>query len=591
MSKPMGNRIKNTFARLLSRRERKRMAINDILYEAGLEEADRRVQENLREVERLKPFEHQVHDSRPDRLKHFLDANRKLWTNEDRGIRSFQPIYIDDPIYRQLYLEEQIVPVYEHPLFQRLAHVKQLSFSSLSFPGATHSRLSHSLGAARNVEHALTRIFQKGFVYTASGVKIMSLTDEKKKELILKAKVSAMLHDLGHGPFGHGLDQYVTAISKERSPDKFYAVNYLKNYLAPVIATAGIDPQEVLKILDSNERTKLRGFDVLIAQLIDSPLDVDRMDYLVRDAHMTGLSIGTVNIDALIERIVPFEGEVHDPSGTTTQVLMAFDPSAIPYITHLLYAREGMYLNCYEHPTKLVAERMLAKAVHLFRQNNPTAALDDLVLTTDDSMLKMLMEFSDPDDTCNRYATALLRNLPFKEIFSIYPNKYPAYIAKKEEEKKRAELEKQKLNKSGENAVAANPDEHEEDEVPLKPADIIAHWEDESLLPKQRFLTTPATWEEKIAEDAALGDEAWKVLVTVPSGRIEPKFDDIRILKETDAGYRYQKLERKTGFWEGVLRHLAIERYNLRVFVSSDLSADKVEAVHRAAKELLTAHE
>jgi HD superfamily phosphohydrolase len=579
--------------------------VADILKEAGLKEADDRLREadgrlrdaetRLRdkehEIDRLKGFENLIHDSRPERLKHFLDANRELWTNEDRSIRSSQPIYIDDPIYRQLYIEEQIVPIYEHPLFQRLANVKQLSFSYLSFPGATHSRLSHSLGAARNAEHALTRILQKGVVYTATGVKKISLTDEQKKELLLKAKVAALLHDLGHGPFGHGLDQYVTAITKERSPDKFYAVHYVKNYLAPIISAAGMDPQEVLKVLDSNERTKLRGFDVLIAQLIDSPLDVDRMDYLVRDAHMTGLSIGTVNIDALIERIVPFEGEVHDPSGITNQVIMTFDPSAIPYITHLLYAREGMYLNCYEHPTKVVAERMLAKAVHLFSQKNPDTKLDDLVLTTDDSILKMLTEFSDPNDTCSRYAMALLRNLPFKEIFSICPNKYPAYIAKKEEEKARAEQEKQKFKGSTDEAVGANRDEYEEDEIILKPADIIAHWEDESLIPKQKFLTTPATWEEKIAEDADLGDEAWKVLVTVPSGRIEPKFDDIRILKETDAGYRYQKLERKTGFWEGVLKHLAVERYNLRVFVSSDLSAGKIEAVHRAAKELLTAKE
>lgn len=162
-------------------------------------------------------------------------------------------------------------------------------------------------------------------------------------------------------------------------------------------------------------------------------------------------------------------------------------------------------------------------------------------------------------------------------MFSICPRKYAAYVEKKAAKDK-------EITRSSSTAEGSQ----DEEDVPLKPAKIIEDWEDRSLMDKNRYLTIPATWEDKIADDAGLGIDSWKLVVTVPSGGIEPKFDDIRILRETESGYGYQKLEKKTGFWEGVLKHLAVERYSIRVFASSDLPTEKVKDIHRAAKALLS---
>jgi HD superfamily phosphohydrolase len=552
---------------------RKLRQIPELLSEIGLKEADNRLRQKNVEIARLKSFESEVHALRPEKLRAFLDANQALWTQHYSPPRA-EAIHIDDPIYRHLLVQEELATIFCHPIVQRLAHIKQLSFSYLIFPAATHSRLSHSLGACRNAEQALTRIFQKGRVYTAEGVRDIDLSDGDKKRLIVRAKVAALLHDLGHGPFGHGLDQYVTAKINEPSPDKFYAVDYVAKYLGETIESCGIKIEEILRILDSEQRSDLDGYDALISNLIDSPLDVDRMDYLVRDAHMTGLSIGTVNIDALIEHIVPFKGPMKVGDEIREQVILAFEPAAISYITHLLYARDSMYLNCYEHPRKLVAERMLTKAVDEFSQKNPSVSVPDLVLLTDEQLLRMLIEFSDAGDIPNNYAEALLRNMPFKEVFSICPRKYAAYIEKKTK------------------AAEANYNDdtsQEDEEVPPKPASRIANWEEDSLEYYDRNLTTPAQWESKIAKDAELGEQSWKILVTVPSpGMLEPKFDAIRILYQTESGYGYKKLDKITGYWEGVLKHLAVERYSIKVFASWDLSSEKIDKVRRAAEALLT---
>ena len=474
--------------------------IEDILKEVGLEEADRRVakaEQRLgdaerqildlkghladkdQQIERLRYFESQVRTGRPQQLKQAFDNNKAIWTQPlDRSIVA-DSIYIDDPIYRQVVIEKEIAPIFYHPIVQRLAHIKQLSFSHLTFPAATHSRLSHSLGASKNAEHAIRRIFDKGVLYTREGKKPLDLPDDKRQQFIMKAKVAGLLHDLGHGPFGHGLDQYISARTNERSPDKFYGVDFINDYLSTTIDSFGVDPsgikvKDILPILDSKQRSELEGFDVLISNLIDSPLDVDRMDYLVRDAHMTGLSMGAVNIQALIERMMPFEGPITNANGqTTNQVLLTFDESAIPYITHVLYARDSMYLNCYEHPRKVLAERMLTKAVDDFLQKNPFIGLPDLILLTDEELLKILIEFSEPGDIAHHYASALFSDPPFDEVFSIAPGKYAAYLEKK-------------ITRE-EQGVAAP----EEEEVPPQPSEQIPAWENLSLRLMERNLIDP----------------------------------------------------------------------------------------------------
>src|SRR6185369_670539 len=408
-----------------------------------------------------------------------------------------------------------------------------------------------------------------------NGIKRIELSEEEQRQVILKAKVAGLLHDLGHGPYGHGFDQYVKAITKKGSPDKIFAINYIQKYLSQTISNCGIDVDDIVKVL-STEGSDLEGYDTLINNLIDSPIDIDRMDYLVRDAHMTGLSIGAINIDALIERMIPFEGVIKEEDGRITrQILLTFEPSAIPYITHLLYARDSMYLNCYEHPGKVLAERMLTKAVEEFRRKNQNVGIEDLMLLTDEELVRMLIKFSDKNDLARNYAYAIMRNEPFQEVFSIQPNKFEAYQASKTKGE----------GKSVQTQPQSNSILREEQEIPLKPNPKIESWEHHSLNWKDKHLDQPRQWEEKLAEEAELGEESWKVIITVPSEIVPtPKFDEIRILSAS--GSSFDKLDRLRGYWEGVLKHIAIERYSIKVFASSDLPEAKIAKIYEAAREL-----
>lgn len=112
----------------------------------------------------------------------------------------------------------------------------------------------------------------------------------------------AILHDLGHGPFGHALDNYVGYTNRHQSspnPDKVYSRIYVKEHLNTVLRNLGFDADDLIRVLNPEERAELTGFDALIGDLIDSSMDMDRMDYLMRDAHMTGLSMGFTNATRL----------------------------------------------------------------------------------------------------------------------------------------------------------------------------------------------------------------------------------------------------------------------------------------------------
>lgn len=248
-----------------------------------------------------------------------------------RGVYRWpESLSFEDPIYGQVRLDRRLYPIFYHALFQRLNYVRQLSFAYLVFPSASHSRLSHILGVMRNAKVAIDGIFARGIAYTrdAPRPRPIDLSGRDRDRLSLKAQLCALLHDVGHGPFGHALDNlipYLDPDGRTDLPDKTFSIKYAEEVFADAITDIGFSVDEIVDVLDKERRANLTGYDVLIGDLIDSPLDVDRMDYLARDAHMTGLGTGYPNVEALIQHMCPFE----DDSGAT---YLTYEESALPHV-------------------------------------------------------------------------------------------------------------------------------------------------------------------------------------------------------------------------------------------------------------------
>src|SRR5712692_9044412 len=182
-------------------------------------------------------------------LRQELSTLRPLQEKQIRGLakllievwlapsnKNQEKLFFDDPVWGHTCIDEELADLFFHPLIQRLNHIKQLSFAYLRFPNATHSRLAHSLGTCRNLEVSLTTIFRNNLLYETTGTENISLDPVARRQLIIKAKAAALLHDVGHAPFGHALDKFIGYSDPAHplsSPDKHYSRKYFTEFLRP----------------------------------------------------------------------------------------------------------------------------------------------------------------------------------------------------------------------------------------------------------------------------------------------------------------------------------------------------------------------
>ncbi len=251
---------------------------------------------------------------------------------------------INDPVHGFIRIPHEILfDIIEHPYFQRLRRIGQTGLLNLIFPGATHTRFHHALGAMHLMVTALDTLKQKGVE--------ISLEEEKG------AMLAILMHDIGHGPFSHALESMLM--------DDWHHENLsllLMNRL-----NVEFDGQLSVAIEMFQGKYHRKFFN----QLISSQLDVDRLDYLKRDSFFTGVSEGNINTQRIISMMnVCEEGE------------LVIDAKGVYSIENFLTARMFMYWQVYYHKTSALAEfilvKILERAKYLVSQGFELPASDNL---------------------------------------------------------------------------------------------------------------------------------------------------------------------------------------------------------------------
>jgi HD superfamily phosphohydrolase len=231
---------------------------------------------------------------------------------------------INDPVYGFITIDDPLIfEIISHPYYQRLRRIHQMAFASLVYPGAVHTRLHHSLGAYHLMGLAVTELRNKNIEIT--------------KEEEVGAKVAILLHDIGHGPYSHALEK---KLIRDTNHEEISALilgllnTQFGNRLETAIAIfSGAYPRRFLH------------------QLVSGQLDVDRMDYLTRDAFFTGVVEGAIGYDRILKMLTVFDGE------------LMIEEKAIYTVEKFLVSRRLMYWQVYLHKTVLAAEKMLIKII------------------------------------------------------------------------------------------------------------------------------------------------------------------------------------------------------------------------------------
>lgn len=277
------------------------------------------------------------------------------------------PVRIRDPIHGTIAITEEEKAVIDSRFFQRLRSVRQLGFGELAYPGATHTRHAHSIGAM----HVASRLLDA--VLADAGL-------DAKTQARFRAAVRAavLCHDLGHMPFSHASERIAPKRSALKLPawlapagddeqarhEDFTARILLDSALTPVITQAyaqhDVSPELLTSLILGSNPPKGAGFQAagvdwspLLRAMVSGELDADRMDYLLRDSFYTGVNYGRYDLEWIAQNLKPAvkEGRAH----------LALSKVAAFAFEDFLLSRYHMFLSVYLHHTAVSFDWMLQR--------------------------------------------------------------------------------------------------------------------------------------------------------------------------------------------------------------------------------------
>lgn len=232
-----------------------------------------------------------------------------------------------DPVHTYIHVDHQVIyDLINTKEFQRLRRIKQLGTSGYTFHGGEHSRFSHCLGAYE-IARRITKIFNEKYLQT---------WDNHESLLVM---VTALLHDVGHGAYSHSFERLFDTDHEEitrqiiTSPET--EINRVLTQVSPDF------PEKVASVINHTYPNKQ------VVQLISSQIDVDRMDYLLRDSFYTGASYGQFDLTRILRVIRPVENGI------------AFQRNGMHAVEDYVVSRYQMYMQVYFHPASRAMEVLL----------------------------------------------------------------------------------------------------------------------------------------------------------------------------------------------------------------------------------------
>jgi uncharacterized protein len=308
------------------------------------------------------------------------------------GAAGAREVVVRDLLWQNIVLEPAAARVVDTPAFQRLRYVRQLGHAFLVYPGATHTRFEHVLGAYGLAQRALDGLRRRGALDGLDG------------RDALRIRLGALLHDIGHYPFSHALEESGFT-SHEAIGEQLLG----EGALAAALAEAGFDdPVREFGAL-------IRGAsDHPLAGLISGSIDVDKIDYLKRDATMCGVPYGEVDVDRLLACLTVVELDGHRRVGILEKGAAALES--------LLFAKYQMYRNVYWHHAVRSATAMFKRLVHeavVDRVLDPAT----LVAATDDRLMRDLEQ-----EDRTGLARALRERTLYKRSLELLPGDLPAPV-------------------------------------------------------------------------------------------------------------------------------------------------------------------
>jgi len=274
-------------------------------------------------------------------------------------VRPSQFEVVRDPLWNNIRLDPEALAVVDTPAVQRLRYVRQLGHAFLVYPGATHSRFEHALGAYHLARRALAQLEETTGARLDAGD-------------ALAVRLAALLHDIGHYPFSHALEE-AGLLHHEALAERHLAGGDLAARLAQI----GAPCEALLALIQGRSGAPLAG-------LVSGSLDVDKLDYLSRDAWMCGVPYGVIDVDRLLTSLTL-------APGTGGGATLALTEKGLAPLESLLFAKYQMYRTVYWHHAVRSATAMFKRLVRQAIAGGRLRA-GEIALATDDALIHDLLQ-------------------------------------------------------------------------------------------------------------------------------------------------------------------------------------------------------
>ncbi len=268
--------------------------------------------------------------------------------------------FIKDPLYGYIRLTEQEKVVIDTEPVQRLRRIKQLAGAQYVYPAANHTRFEHSLGAMH--------------LAGALAGSLPAISEEFERS---KVRVASLLHDVGHGPLSHLFEPLLSKYVGKNHEDMSFKV-IRESEVGRVLEKVGFDPEEISLLAVGRLADSEQPF---LDQIIRSSVDVDKMDFLLRDSYHTGAGYGTIDIFRLIYTMDVLDGN------------LAVDSTALSTLEIFLLARLESFRAIYFHRTSRAAQIMVIKALEQAKDELSlfsSGSLEDYLKLDDYTIWEML---------------------------------------------------------------------------------------------------------------------------------------------------------------------------------------------------------
>jgi HD superfamily phosphohydrolase len=334
-------------------------------------------------------------------------------------------MHIRDPIHGAIEINADERALLDSPQYQRLRNVKQLGFADLAFPGATHTRYAHGLGAMS----VATRVFD------ALAPKL-GLAEPDSARLRQTLRLAVLFHDLGHAPLSHATERIMPPAADLRVPDwtqpddrrsagrqachedytlKLVLDSGLAAEISRRLSPLGIEPSHVAALICGRAppggnpfRAGRRDLLPIFRQIVSGELDADRMDYLQRDSFFTGVNYGKFDLDWIVQNL-----ESVEQGG---RVYLALQHRAVFAFEDFLLSRYHMFLSVYFHYASVGYEQLLHRYCDTSGGEYRLPADPDEFLQHDDVTLLAALRASD-----NPWAKRIVRRQGYRLLVEIGP--------------------------------------------------------------------------------------------------------------------------------------------------------------------------